>query len=229
MPPDELLDTFNRDPWFRSLPEALGRQIIHLSKPRHFIDGACIHRKGDHGATMYGIAAGCVRVTATSAAGREMILTFLQPGHWFGEISMLDKKPRTHDSWAMGEAHLLAFDRSSFQSILAEHPEHAEHFFTLLCQRLRAMMAVYDDSTLLSVADRLGKRLAHLATLFGQVQDDEIAIDVPLSQDDLAFMLGVTRQTIHKEMKVMEERRLLRKTYGKVHVTMELLARYSGY
>lgn len=224
-----LINTLMRNSWFKGLPTELMQQIVSLSTVRHFNDGQSIVRKGDLGDAMFGVITGSIKVTSTNSAGQEMIITFLHPGQWFGEISLIDSLPRTHDSRANGATDLLVFSREAFDSVMASHPALTQHLLKLLCQRLRTLMTAYDDSGLTSVNDRLGKRLAHLAKSFGKPHPDGTAIDIPLSQDNLAFMLGVTRQTIHKEIKVMEQQGLLRKAYGRVIVRAQLIAKYEGY
>ncbi|MFN9907193.1 MAG: cyclic nucleotide-binding domain-containing protein, partial [bacterium] len=83
--------------------------------------GQLLFRRRDPADAWYGILQGAIRIGAASAEGRELTLTYLEPGAWFGEISLFDGEPRTHDGQAQGDTVLLRVARADFEALLAEH------------------------------------------------------------------------------------------------------------
>src|SRR5579885_2169756 len=114
--------------WFRDLPPAVVEELASFAVPRRLDDGALLFAKGDAADGLYGVVSGRVRISAAGADGKELLVNLFEPGDWFGEISMFDGLPRTHDAWAIGATELLLIPRERFRALLARRPELYPHF-----------------------------------------------------------------------------------------------------
>jgi CRP-like cAMP-binding protein len=157
-----------RDSLFRGLPTATIKRVATLAVRHVHEAGAVIFMRGDPGDSLCGIVTGRVRISTSRAAGKEVFLNLLGPGETFGEIALLDGKPRTATATATTRTELTVIRRDPFLSLLRAEPQLAAHLIQLLCQRVRWTAELTEDSALLSVPARLAKRLVSLARLQGQ-------------------------------------------------------------
>ena len=202
--------------WFTELPEGAGERMVALSQRREYADGQLIHAKGDWPEGLMGVVSGRVRISSVHADGHEAILTYLEPGHWFGEIAMFDGRARTHDAWAEEKCTLLLLPRAEFNRLLDDRRELYPHFLRLMCQRLRLAFDVIEDTALLPFPARLARRLLQLAEAHGAARRGDRLIDLHLGQEQLAMMLGASRQTVNKCLKEWEGLGWIRIDYGRL-------------
>jgi CRP/FNR family transcriptional regulator, cyclic AMP receptor protein len=224
-PTAELLDVLLRNPWFAGLPEALRGDIVRRAKQRSLKDGEALYHRSEAGAAWYGVLAGAIKVSNVSPAGKEMTLTYLEPGAWFGEISIFDGQPRTHDGRAQGPTDVLVLAREDFDGVYAAHPAFARALLQLQCQRLRLLFSALEEANLLPLEQRLAKQLLSLAGTYGRQEDDGVRIDLHLPQDALAQLLGTSRQRVNQALKSWERDGLLRQRYGQVVICNPALLR----
>ena len=133
--------------------------------------------------------------------------TYVEPGIWFGDVSIFDGDRRTHDAYAHGETTLLSITRSDFQKILALHVELYEALVRLQSRRIRQLYGLVEDLNTLPLRARLAKQLLHLVRSYGVpcLSDGrEIRIGLQLAQEELAQLLGASRQRVNQELKSME-------------------------
>ncbi len=190
--------------WFSKLSSALRSDILSRSTVRRLQDGATMSTRGAAADEWCGVARGAVRVSSVSLAGKQITLTYVEPGTWFGDISLFDGMPRTHDSNAHGETTLLVVRKPDFKDLLAQHVELYDALLRLNCRRLRLMFDVVEDLNTLPLAARLAKQILLLARSYGVRQGEEIRIGLQLAQEDLAQLLGASRQRVNQELKVFE-------------------------
>ena len=151
-----------------------------------------------------GVAKGAVRVSSVSLSGKQVTLTYVEPGTWFGDISLFDGMPRTHDSNAHGDTTLLVVRKADFRELLALHTELYEALLRLNCRRLRLLFDTVEDLNTRPLSQRLAKQILLLARSYGIAQGDEIRIGLQLAQEDLAQLLGASRQRVNQELKGFE-------------------------
>ena len=197
------------NPWFEQLPTDITQKVIEQSVSRTYVDGEKIHGRGDEAEGMFGIMSGVVRMSNVSPEGKEVVLTYLEPGSWFGEISLLDGLPRTHDAYAQGETEILLLPRQRFNQLMEQRPELYRHFNVLLCQRIRLLFTEINDQALFPLSQRLIKHLLRLAEAYGEPTEYGVRISLKLSQDELGLLLAASRQSINKELKKLENANLL--------------------
>jgi CRP/FNR family transcriptional regulator, cyclic AMP receptor protein len=181
---------------FRGLSPATLEQIAQLCTRRTYARDAVIFSQSDPGDALFGVVTGRVRISASSAGGREVFLNIMEPGDTFGEIALLDGRPRTASASAMATSDLLIIARVQFLGLLAREPMLVEHLLRLLCTRLRWVSGFAEESALLPVAARLARRLLSLAKLHGH--DTRAGIELKVSQDEMARFLGLSRQIVNQ-------------------------------
>ena len=190
--------------WFSRLSAPLREAILGRSQVRRVEDGAILSARGAPAEDWCGVARGAVRVSSVSLVGKQVTLTYVEPGTWFGDIALFDGLPRTHDASAHGETTLLAVRKPDFRELLAQHVELYDALLHLNCRRLRLMFDTIEDLNTRPLAARLAKQVLLLSRAYGIEQGEEIRIGLQLAQEDLAQMLGASRQRVNQELKGFE-------------------------
>ena len=191
-------------PWFAKLSPTLRQAVLSRSYVRRLTDGAALAARGTPAEDWCGVAKGAVRVSLVSLSGKQVTLTYVDPGTWFGDISLFDGLPRTHDADVHGDTTLLVVRKADFKQLLAQHVELYEALLRLNCRRLRLMFNHFEDLNTRPLAARLAKQILMLAKSYGIAQGEEIRIGLQLAQEDLAQLLGASRQRVNQELKGFE-------------------------
>lgn len=190
--------------WFSKLSSPLRSDILSRATVRRLSDGTLLSCRGEPAEEWVGVAKGAVRVSSVSLSGKQISLTYVEPGTWFGDISLFDGLPRTHDATAHGDTTLLVVRKPDFKDLLSRHTELYEALLRLNCRRLRLMFDVVEDLNTRPLAARLAKQILLLARSYGAPQGEEIRIGLQLAQEDLAQLLGASRQRVNQELKGFE-------------------------
>ena len=172
--------------WFSKLSQSLHDAILSRAAVRRLQDGVMLSARGGPADEWCGVAKGAVRVSSVSLSGKQITLTYVEPGTWFGDISLFDGLPRTHDSNAHGDTTLLVVRKADFKELLAQHTELYEALLRLNCRRLRLMFDAVEDLNTRPLAARLAKQILLLARSYGINQGEEVRIGLALAQEDLA-------------------------------------------
>jgi CRP/FNR family cyclic AMP-dependent transcriptional regulator len=191
-------------PWFAKLSAQLRQAILDVARVRRLQDGELLAVRGAAAEEWCGVAAGAVRVSSVSLAGKQVSLTYVEPGAWFGDIALFDGLPRTHDANAHGATTLLVVRKRDFKALLAAHVELYDALLRLNCRRLRLMYDQFEDLNTRPLQARLAKQIILLAKSYGIKQGEEIRIGLELAQEDLAQLLGASRQRVNQELKGFE-------------------------
>jgi len=200
----EERDNVESGPWFSKLSLGLRQAILARSTVRRLPDGAPLAARGATASEWTCVARGAVRVSSVSLSGKQVSLTYAEPGTWFGDIALFDGLPRTHDADAHGETTLLCDRKVDFHELLAQHVELYDALLRLNCRRLRLMFNLIEDLNTRPLQARLAKQLLLLAKSYGIAQGEEIRIGLQLAQEDLAQLLGASRQRVNQELKGFE-------------------------
>lgn len=198
-------------PIFASLNE---NQLSHIAKycvnKKYFKDQLILVEE-EIGRTLFIISKGRVKVTRTSDDGREVILSILESGDFFGEMSLLDGKTRSASVTGIEETELLLLRRGDFLQILEDFPKIAIALLKELAGRLRKSDTQIKSLSLQDALGRVASTLVLLAEEIGKVRDDLIIIPkIPLQQD-LANMAGTSRETISRVFKTLESDKLIKR------------------
>jgi len=206
-------EAINAGRWFSSLSPSLRHDILRCSYVKRFKDGTLITSRGDPPQEWIACAKGAVRVSSTSISGKQITLTYVEPGIWFGDVAMFDGEQRTHDAYAHGDSTIVCVARADFQKILAQHAELYEALLRLHARRIRQLYGLVEDLNTLPLRSRLAKQLLHLVRSYGVPSlsnGDEIRIGLQLAQEELAQLLGASRQRVNQELKAMEREDAIR-------------------
>lgn len=197
MTPEEL---FRKHPLFGSLEPAERRDLLGHLGMRSFRGGDVIFCEGDKADGLYGVLDGRIIVTLGSPDGKELTLNSFGPGTFFGEIAFLDGLGRTATATAREPSRLIFLGRADFLPFLRRRPEAALRTIAFLCARLRRTTQIVQDTTFLDVPTRLAKQMAAIAHEYGQHQGGGKAITIRVSQNELAQMLGVSREIVSRQL-----------------------------
>jgi CRP-like cAMP-binding protein len=196
--------------WFSRLSDTLRADILSRAAVRRYANGTSLATRGGPAEQWCGVARGAVRVSNVSLSGKQVALTYVEPGTWFGDISLFDGLPRTHDATAHGNTTLLVVRKADFKQLLASHVELYDALLRLNCRRLRLMFDLIQDLNTLPLAARLARQILMLAKSYGVKQGTEIRIALQLAQEDLAQLLGASRQRVNQELKGLERQGAVR-------------------
>ena len=197
----------NSGRWFSSLSPSLKHDILRCAYVKRYKDGDLITARGEPPEEWIACAKGAIRVSSTSISGKQITLTYVEPGIWFGDVSIFDGDRRTHDACAHGETTILCVAKADFKKILALHVELYEALLRLHSRRIRQLYGLVEDLNTLPLRARLAKQLLHLVRSYGvpSLSDaSEVRIGLQLAQEELAQLLGASRQRVNQELKAME-------------------------
>jgi CRP-like cAMP-binding protein len=180
--------------------------------------GSVIFRQDSPGYGLMAVLSGRVKISSRAPTGREIVLNIINPGEVFGEVALLDGKPRTADAIAMTACELLIIDRRDFIPFLRDHPDVAIQLLSVLCERLRRTSEQVQDLLFLDVRGRLAKTLLRLATTHGQTTPGGRRIDLKFSQREIGSLVGLTRESINKQLRGWQKRGLIRIDEGAITI-----------
>jgi CRP/FNR family transcriptional regulator, cyclic AMP receptor protein len=207
--------------WFSSLPQQHQEVLLGAGKRMLLSDGQLfgaqdelVRKRRDGFAVLMD---GLIKVCSTSTDGRESILSFIRPGQWFGELALLDGASRERDFFSVGPSDVLVIEPDTMQTLLND-AQLAGHIARLLASRTRALLSLAEGFTQRTSLARTALRLVMLA------YDDEAhsgpyRASLDVSQDALASMLGMTRQSVASQLRLLAERGAIEQAYGRIKIT----------
>jgi CRP/FNR family cyclic AMP-dependent transcriptional regulator len=206
-------EAINRGRWFSGLSPSLRHDIFRLGRVARYAHGERIVAQDELADSWFTCGSGAIRFRRTGPSGRQVTLAYVEPGIWVGEAEVLHRGPNTYDAHAHGRTTLLAVPEPDFRTLLRVHPEFGEALLTLQARRMRYLYWMMEDMATLPLRARLAKQLLHLMRRFGQRPgslEPETPVGLALVQDELAQLLGGSRQRVNVELKWMEREGALR-------------------
>jgi CRP/FNR family transcriptional regulator, cyclic AMP receptor protein len=201
-------------PLFAVLQPAELDQLVGIVAERRFAKGTAIIEHGREGSSMMVLASGRVRVTATSASGREMTLSILEAGMTFGELSLLDGKPRSATVVAMDDCLALVLERRDVLPLLRSNADLVLRLLGVLCGRLRHTNLALEEIALMDLPTRLARLLLKLGQQYGAAGPNGVRIGLKLTQTDLSTLVAATRESVNKQLRSWREDGLLGEEAG---------------
>jgi CRP/FNR family cyclic AMP-dependent transcriptional regulator len=183
-------------------PEQL-EQLVSYARTRKVAAGTTLFSKGDPGTELFAVSAGTVKISVPAPDGREAMFNLLHPGEIFGEIALLDGRPRTADAMAMTDCELTVIERRDFLAFVHGEPNVALQLIALLCERLRIASEHYEEVVFLDLPTRLARILLQLA------EQNEAGAEEPklkITQREISQMLGSTRESVNKQLRAWAKR-----------------------
>lgn len=212
----EVPPAMSANPWFAGLPPRQRQALLAFGERLPVRAGEMLYRQGDASGGFFGVLSGSFKVSTLREDGKEGILAVMEAGNWFGETSLLDGLPRPHDVTALAPAEVLVVGATAFETLMRS-PAFARAISVLLSARVRLLYGLVEDAMLRSISTRVARRLLALARGDATLARDARSV-VPVSHEALAMMLGVTRQTLSRELKVLARDRVIALGYGRIDI-----------
>lgn len=184
---------------------------------RRLPHGAVITRQGAAVSSLFLVTSGAVRLSAVTVSGREVVVALLCHGDLFGEAALLGD-PSQVRAQAVGPTSVLALPVASLTSLLECQPATAEQLLRLIASRLHRTSAALEDALTADVPGRVVGRLRELVADHGEPGPTGIRLRVPLTQDELARMVGASRESVNRTVGVLSARGVLRSRSGRVTI-----------
>lgn len=206
-----------KNKWFASLPAELSESILHAGRLRYF-ESSLIYSADSTADGLFALISGQVRLMRTSATGQLAFLAVASPGAWFGLSAALDGRPHAYDAIAIGDTAVFHLSQEKFSQVIGGRIDYHTAFVRLLCHHFRVAVeyvsALRTHPPMLVLAHELIRMAGH----HGQPTENGVRIDLRLSQEDWAAMVGVGRQTINRLLKKLEEKQIASVSYASVTI-----------
>ncbi|MBI1759573.1 MAG: Crp/Fnr family transcriptional regulator [Actinobacteria bacterium] len=186
--------------------EALAAQFEYVDVPR----GHIIFHEGEPGDSLYIVLSGKIKLGRRSADGRENLVAVMGPSDQFGELSVFDPGPRTATAVAIVDSRLARMAKPALQRWITDRPEIAERLLRVLARRLRRTNNMLADLIFTDVPGRVAKQLLQLASKFGSMDGGHLRVTHDLTQEELAQLVGASRETVNKALADFASRGWLR-------------------
>lgn len=189
-----------RAPLFAGLDQESAESLIAQMTTTHMERGDILFHAGDPGDRLYVLGEGKIKLGQSSPDGRENILAVLGPGEMFGELSLFDPGPRTATATAVAETQVLALSTEQLREYLSGRPQVALTLLAALARRLRRTNESLADLVFNDVPGRVAKALLDLASRFGRPVEEGVMVSHDLTQEELAKLVGASRETVNKAL-----------------------------
>ena len=207
---DPVDDVLMQAPLFAALdPEAAAALRSSLIE-RVVSKGEVLFSEGEPGDRLYVILEGKVKLGRTSSDGRESLLLILGPGEMFGELSFFDPGPRTSTATALTDAVVLGLGNEQLRPWLQGRPEVGPALLQALARRLRRQNEAMSDLVFSDVPGRVAKALMDLGEKFGEVTPEGLLVTHDMTQEELAQLVGASRETVNKALADFAQRGWIR-------------------
>lgn len=221
----QLLD---RVPFLAALSASDRRWLSERVRRRHYARGDIVFQKDDPGEALFIVESGSVRIHVTGSQGTDLTLAVMNTGDFFGDMSLLDGKPRSASASAVTDSSLIILDRDHFTELVRKRPDAALAVLARVTQRLRGSDQMASDLAFLDAAGRLARRLLEIAEQSGVRRPDGILLNVRITQEELANMIGVTRESVNRNLSEFRREGLIKNEGRKIVIRdpTALRARY---
>jgi CRP/FNR family cyclic AMP-dependent transcriptional regulator len=203
--------------WFRSIPIELQNGLLDAAQVIQLEPGKLLFSRGDPPCGLYAVVDGAMRVSGFTGTGKEALLSLIEPPTWFGEVSVFDGLPRTHDAVAERETLLIHVPPQPLDRLLDRDWRLWRELGRLLANKTRLAFLMIEDVALASPAVRLARRLVLMTEGYGEWYDRTRRV-LSVRQEQLALMLNVSRQTANQLLKELEGKGVVRLAYGEIEI-----------
>lgn len=169
-----------------------------------------IFRKGDPGQSMMMVVDGRIKISASDADGKEVVLAILEKGELLGEMAILEEKARSADATALEPSELVVLHKRDFIPFLERNSKVCIKLLTIMSHRLRRTSELVEDRAFLSFRSRLAKALLDLAATGGHEVPEGVRIEFTISQKDFGALLGASRESVNKQFQAWQSEGLIK-------------------
>jgi CRP/FNR family transcriptional regulator, cyclic AMP receptor protein len=189
-------------PFFTQMNDQEVDVVRALAVEKSYPKNAVVLTEGEMGDSLYMVESGRVKVFIGDEDGREIILKILGPGHFFGEMSMIDQQPRSASVTTLDPSTFLILSHHAFEQCVERAPRIANMVLRVLAQRVREADRKIGTLALMDVYGRVASTLLELAVN----RDGKLMVGERLSQQDLANMVGASREMVNRILKDLSDR-----------------------
>ena len=193
-------EVLKKAPLFAGLEDEAATALSSAMGKLHLNKGDVLFHEGDSEDRLYIVVSGKIKLGRTGSAGRENLLAVLGPGQMFGELSVFDPGPRSTTATAVTACELRTLEHDELIPWLTDRPEVAQGLLSQLAARLRRANDVVADLVFSDVPGRVAKQLLELAQRFGDKREDGMHVHHDLTQEELAQLVGASRETVNKAL-----------------------------
>ena len=193
-------EVIRRAPLFTALDDASAATLRESMTQVKVSKGQTLFKEGDAGDRLFVVVEGKLKLGTSSGDGRENLLSILGPGDMFGELSLFDPGPRTATATAVTDARVLALANDQVIGWVTAHPQVSLQLFKRLARRLRRTNEVLADLVFADIPGRVAKAIMDLGERFGTKKDDGLHVNHELTQEELAQLVGASRETVNKAL-----------------------------
>ncbi|ALX05759.1 Crp/Fnr family transcriptional regulator [Aeromicrobium erythreum] len=203
-------DVLRQAPLFSGLDDDAAGALEASMSPLSLKRGEVLFNEGDDGNQLYVVTEGKIKLGRTAPDGRENLLAILGPGQMFGELSFFDPGPRSATATSVTDVTVQSLSHEALTPVLSSHAEVALALLNQLAGRLRRTNEVVGDLVFSDVPGRVAKALLDLASRFGRKAEDGVHVNHDLTQEELAQLVGASRETVNKALADFASRGWLR-------------------
>ena len=193
-------DVLRRTPLFATLDQDAAASLRSSMSEIELARGELLFHEGDPGDSLYVVLRGKIKLGRTSGDGRENLVAVLGPGEMFGELSLFDPGPRSAGATALVDSTLLGLSSDELTPWLATRPDVARALLRAIARRLRRTNDSMSDLVFSDVPGRVAKALLDLSARFGTPAEDGIHVAHDMTQEELAQLVGASRETVNKAL-----------------------------
>lgn len=208
---------------FDNLNDEQLEHVLRISHRKTFPAGTILFHEKDMGLTFYVVLSGSIKLFTRSSSGEEKVLSLVSGGESFGELSLLDGRPRSASAQTLEKTTVLELASEQFMSLLQAHFDITRGILAELCRRLRATNEHVNDLTFLDGRTRVLKNLIALANRNGKREGNLIFIPMSLNYDELAQMAGVSKPVLADVVCELETRGVLQFGLGEYKLNLDKL------
>ena len=212
------VDFLKKVPLFSELDEGELHQLASVVREQHYRKHTTIVHVDDPGSSLYILKSGLVKITIEDQHGDEMILRILYPTDFFGEMSLLDGMPRSATVTAQESSEVLTIAREHFLNIIEQSPKILLKMTAVLSKRLRKANELIHSLAFFDVYGKVARLLLNLAAERGRVTEQGTVIDMRLTQQELAELAGMTRETMARTLREFQQAGCIRVESGIISI-----------
>lgn len=203
--------------WFALIPKHIQEEIQSRFVLKTYEPGCFLYKNGDSSNASFQIETGKIKICNFSHQGQEYIISYLLSGDWCGDIGLINGTNRFNNAIAVERTQAKLLIKDDFLYIYNKYPEVPKAINIMLCSRLQSALSVLEDASLLPLSFKLARTLCRLGSMVGTESDtDGSCIITPFSHDELGRLVGATRQSVSRELKLLENEGLIELKYSKL-------------
>jgi CRP-like cAMP-binding protein len=204
------INVIDEIPLFAGIDAVERAELVATTGRVRLARGEVLFHQGDPGETFFIVATGKIKLGRRAPDGRETLIAILGPGEMIGELTLFEPGPRTATAVAVSDSELSALSHSQLGAWIRAHPHVATYLLTALAGRLRRTNEILGDLVFCDVPGRVARTILDLSHRFGQMQDRGVFVRHDLTQEELAQLVGASRETVNKALSAFAQRGWIR-------------------